>query len=294
VTPFINHGPLGLPIGIQLYTVNAEMLADAPATLSQIASIGYAEVETAGLGTAASPRELRKQLDDLGLRCPSAHLQFELGDLSKAFDEAHQLGCSYATTSVPRMLLWPPASSPYSMSQDEIAALIAKIFAPMPLDEYKRTAEALNKVGEAAKKAGLRFAAHNHTMEMDPIEGETGLDYLIKHTDAELVKFELDCGWATMTGNDPVAFIDRHPGRITLLHVKDFMPHQGAEPPAFTNVKGMELGRGIMDYPAIFSRIKGKGIEHIFVEQDGPFGRMPAIESARVDFEFLRSFSDQG
>ena len=287
------RGPLGLPIGIQLYTVNAEMLADAEETLRALAEMGYAEVETAGTGSLKSARELRRVLDANGLRCPSAHLQFDLGNLNRALDEAHELGCRYAVTSVPRMLLWPAIEHVYDLTPAEFVALIERISAPMALDEFKRTAEALNQVGEAARRSGLRFAAHNHMMEMAPVGEATGLDYLMAQTDAELVDFELDCGWAEMMGQDAGRFIERHPGRVTMLHVKDFLPHRGEAAPTFFSVKGMELGGGIVDYPALFARVGGKGVEHIFVEQDGPFSRMPALDAARADFAYLRGLAEE-
>jgi sugar phosphate isomerase/epimerase len=271
-------GPLGLEIGIQLYTINGAMFADAPRALRQLATIGFKEVEPAGLGSISSAKEFRKELDALGIKSPSAHLQFDLRDLTKALDEANELGCTYVTTAVPRMLLWPPMDNGYDLPPDQLTALIEKALAPMSMDEFKRTAEVLNVVGEAAERSGLRLAAHR-------------LDYLIEHTQAQLVSFQLDCGWAFIMGQDPVGYIDRHPGRVTTLHIKDFMRSESPEPPSFFSVRGMELGRGIMDYPDIFSRLKNKGIEHIFIEQDGPFDRMDAMESASEDFRYLQTLN---
>ena len=68
--------PLGLPIGIQLYTVGSDVQKDAPAAVKQIAEIGYKEVETAGFGSLKTAAAFRKVLDDNGLKCPSAHLSF--------------------------------------------------------------------------------------------------------------------------------------------------------------------------------------------------------------------------
>lgn len=282
-------GPLGLPFGIQLYMVNDDMLRDTPAVLRQIAAIGYTEVETAGLGSLATTAEFRRALDDHGLRCPSAHIQFDSNNLQKAFDEACTLGCTYATASVPRMLLMPPVESPFSMTPEAFQALVQKILSPLSADEFKRSAEIMNTVGAAAKKAGLRFAAHNHTMELAEFEGQTGLDYMIAHTDPELVAFELDCGWTVASGYQPGDYFRRYPGRIKMLHIKDFLPFDHVEKPAFGTIDGMELGRGVIDQAEIFTDAEGKSIEHVFVEQDAPFSRMPALEAAKVDFEYLRS-----
>jgi sugar phosphate isomerase/epimerase len=282
-------GPLDLPFGIQLYMVNDDMLKDTPAVLQQIAAIGYTEVETAGLGSLTTAAEFRRALDDYGLRCPSAHLQFDCNHLQKAFDDACTLGCTYATASVPRMLLMPPVESPFSMTPEEFQALVRKILSPISADEFKRSAELMNTVGAAAKKAGLRFAAHNHTMELAEFEGQTGLDYMIAHTDPELVDFELDCGWMVASGYKPSDYFRRYPGRIKMLHVKDFLPFNHVAKPAFGTIDGMELGGGVIDQAGIFAEAEGVGIEHIFVEQDAPFSRMSALEAAKVDLEYLRS-----
>src|SRR5580704_14189074 len=132
--------PLGLPIGIQLYTVGADLRTDAPATVKQIAAIGYKEVETAGFGSLKTAAEFRKLLDDNGLKCPSAHLQFDLTNLQKTFDDANALGCKYATASVPRQMILPPPDMSLS-AVEQRTQMIANIMAPMSEDDSKRLAD---------------------------------------------------------------------------------------------------------------------------------------------------------
>lgn len=293
---FASATPLGLPIGIQLYVVNADLGKDAEATIKQLAAIGYKEVETAGFGSAKTAAALRKIFDDNGIKCPSAHLQFDMNNLNKAFDDAHTLGCTYATSSVPKQIL-ASASMPdmSGMSQEDRRAAMAKtmrgMLAPMTPDEFKALAEAMNKVGAAAKASGLRFAAHNHTMEFADDNGKPGYDYLISNTDKDKVYFEIDCGWITVAGHKPAEYINRYPGRIRMLHIKDFL---AIEPGAATGPnapKGAEIGTGVVNYKEIFASVKGKGIEHIFVEQEGPYSRMPAMQAAEADYKYLKSLS---
>src|ERR1700683_930271 len=85
--------PLGLPPGIELYSVRSDIGQDAPSALKQVAAIRYKEVEPAGFGSLKTASEFRKALDDNGLKCPSAHLQFNLNNLQKTFDDANALGC---------------------------------------------------------------------------------------------------------------------------------------------------------------------------------------------------------
>jgi hypothetical protein len=42
------RGPLGKPIGLQIYTVREATAKDLPGTLKAIANIGYGELELAG------------------------------------------------------------------------------------------------------------------------------------------------------------------------------------------------------------------------------------------------------
>jgi sugar phosphate isomerase/epimerase len=283
--------PLGLPIGIQLYTVGDAMTKDAPATIKKIAEIGYREVETAGFGSVNTASALRKVLDDNGLKCPSAHLSFNLKNLNKAFDDAHALGCTYATASVPRFLIMDDMVSPADVPPEQRGAamqkMIAGISAPMSSDELKKLIDAMNQAGDAAKQQGLKLASHNHTFEFQMIDGEPEIYHLIANTDPNNVKFEIDCGWAELAGYNPVDVVNRFPGRIKMLHVKDFLHFEKGAGRA----TGTELGKGVLDYKEIFAGVKGKGIEHIFVEQEPPFTEMPAIQAAEVDFKYLHSLS---
>jgi sugar phosphate isomerase/epimerase len=289
--------PLGLPIGIQLYVVNADLAKDAPGTVKKLAEMGYKEVETAGFGSAKTAKELRKILDDNGIKCPSAHLPLKLDSLQASFDDANALGCTYATSSVPQQWLAAPmpAMDP-NMSADDRKAAMAKaregMLAPLTPEKFKKLAEDMNMVGEAAKKSGLKFAAHNHTMEFATMDGKPGYDYLISHTDKDLVTFEIDCGWMTVAGYKPADFVARYPGRIKMLHIKDFLPYaKGASTAGPVRPEGSEIGQGVVNYKDIFAGVKGKGIQHIFVEQEGPYSRMPAIQAADVDYKYLHAIS---
>src|SRR6202521_5831185 len=141
--------PLGRPVGIQLYTVNIPMQEDPAGTLKKLREIGFGEVETAGFGKL-SAKQFRQLLDDAGLACPSAHLQFDINNLGATFEDAHALGAEYAASG-----------SLHSLAVDSRPAVTAPK-SGMSLDEAKRTAELANRIGEAAKRAGLQYAYHNH------------------------------------------------------------------------------------------------------------------------------------
>ena len=82
---------MGLPPGIQLYTVREDLPKDTPGTLKQLHEIGFREVETAGFGKY-TPAEFRKLLDDNGLKAPSAHVDLSGDNLDSIFDQVKTLG----------------------------------------------------------------------------------------------------------------------------------------------------------------------------------------------------------
>jgi sugar phosphate isomerase/epimerase len=270
---------MGLPIGIQLYTVRGVIGKDTPGTLKALYDIGYREVETAG-GGSFSPVEFGKMIKDAGLKCPSAHLQLNTPDLSKAFDEAHALGVTYATSSA----LWAARPAPGQKMQ---------LTEPNGLDRFKKLAEQMNDIGKQAKAAGLRYAYHNHNPEFVKMpDGSYGYDVLLKETDPETVFFEIDCGWMTVAGASPVEYMKRYPHRFKMLHIKDFKPIPQATTTlaAASRPQGTEVGTGFVDYKPIFVQGKKSGIEHVFTEQEGPYTK-PELESAKIDYDYLHAAS---
>jgi sugar phosphate isomerase/epimerase len=270
--------PLGKPIGIQLYAVNAALKENPPGTLKAVKDIGFAEVETAGFG-GLSAKEFRKLLNENGLVCPSAHLAFDPANLGPTFEDAHALGAHYATSGNLRPSLRPPLlNAPRAMT----------------LDEAKRSAEAANKIGEKAKLAGLQYCYHNHDGELvDQGGGATGYDLLLRETDPELVKFEIDCGWMMLGGRNPSDYFKQYPNRFPMIHVKDFLPPraQGPDDGKEENHPGAELGHGFIDYKPIFAAAKKAGLQHYFVEQEGPFVRMSQLQAAAQAYAYLHAMS---
>ena len=204
-----------------------------PARSQTVKAIGYGEVETAGFA-GRSAKEFRTLLDDHGLVCPSAHVPFDPANLGPTFDDAHALGALYVTSGGLRASLRPPLPAPGP---------------GMSLDEARRSAELANKIGEAARRAGLRYAYHNHNAEFVDQAGMVGYDLLLRDTDPALVKFEIDCGWMVVGGRDPIEYFDRYPRRFPMIHVKDFLPRrEAAANDGKTDHPGAELGHGMIDY----------------------------------------------
>jgi sugar phosphate isomerase/epimerase len=269
--------PAGRPVGIQLYAVKSSLQEDPAGTLQAIKNIGFGEVETAGFGKL-SAKEFRKLLDDAGLVCPSAHLQFDVDNLGPTFEDAHALGVHYVTSGGLRASLHPPVTA---------------IGAAMTVEEAKRTADLANRIGEKARHNGLRYAYHNHNGEFVVQDGTAGFDVLLRETDPKLVKFEIDCGWMVLGGRNPVDYFKTYPHRFPMIHVKDFLSplSQGSDDGKAPEYPGAELGHGIIDYRPIFAAADKAGLQHYFAEQEGPFVRMSQLDAARQAYAYLHSMT---
>jgi len=286
----VSASPVGLPIGIQLYSVSKPYADDPAGTLKELKAMGYREVETSPM-PKLSAKEQRTLFDVAGLTCPSVHLPLTAPDLGPAFEDAHTLGAHFTVSSILREF------TPEFMKAAKEAMNGGKVtmpeLPPLGLDGFKKTAALMNEVGRKAKAAGLQYTYHNHNFEFEKMpDGSPGYDILLKETDPELVKFEVDCGWMVVAGSDPVAYFKKYPGRFRMLHIKDFKPTgkptidlTGAGRP-----QGTDLGTGFVDYKPIFAAAKTAGIEHIFAEQEAPFA-VSQMESAKVDFAYLEKFS---
>jgi sugar phosphate isomerase/epimerase len=275
--------PLGKPIGLELYTVSAELDKDYDGTLRQIAAIGYQEVET-GVSPKRKAVDLKKSLLDAGLRCQAMHIG--MGGIEEALPYAKEIGAKYVISSV--TLPKPPEPGKYDRKamMDQLAALT--------LDDYKKIAARCNEMGEQAKKAGMQFGYHNHNFEFKPqAGGKIGYDVVLSETDPSLVKFELDCGWMVAAGHDPVAYLTKYPKRYRLLHINDFPPTASPSVGLDESVrpKPAELGSGHIDYKPVFAAAEKTEVELYYVEQEPPFTTTPAMEAIKIDYEYLHALA---
>jgi sugar phosphate isomerase/epimerase len=287
--PFMNASPLNLPIGLQLYTVGQEMDSDPAGTLKRVAAVGYKTVELSPL-SKTPPRDLKKMLDDTGLKNPSGHYMLPdlMSKLPEMTEQAKMFGQEFMTVTVPWVS--DPSRFKPDPAQGEFALFIA-IISGLTLDDWKWNAEQFNKIGEQVKKAGLQLAYHNHNFEWRKYGDVTGYDEFLRLTQPDLVKLELDCGWATVAGQDPVAYLTKYSDRYRLLHVKDFRKGFTPRTELIGKDSGApvptELGRGAIDYRKIFAAAAHAKIRALFVEQEPPFTEMPALEAIKIDFEYV-------
>ncbi len=222
------------PIGLGLYTMRHAMAKSVAKTLHDVAAAGCTEVEFAGY-YGHSPKEINKILADTGLTAPSTHARIEgfEYDFDRMVEQSVMMGHKYI------ILSWLPEKD-------------------RTLERYKQIIEKLNVNGEKAKAAGLQVAYHNHAFEFDNVDGHVPYEMLLTQTDKDLVQFQIDLYWFGVAKQDPVAIIDRYPGRFPAFHVKD-MDKQG-------NI--VDVGDGIIDFARAFKHADKAGVKHFFIEHD--------------------------
>jgi sugar phosphate isomerase/epimerase len=239
------RSPLNGPIGLQLYSLRTQLRADVPGTLNKIRTMGFREVEGAGLwGKTAA--QLKAELDTLGLKCQSTHMGLDRlrDDLAGALAEARAVGA----TSV--VCPW-------------IAEKVTR-------DDIMKAADVFNKAGQGAKAAGMRFGYHIHGYEFVPSPDGTLMDTLGKNTDPALVEFQVDVFHTQHGGGDPAKLIAQYGKRVTSLHLKDMKKGTPILAGKATGTPDLDVpvGTGAIDFPAILRAARAAGPQFYYIEDE--------------------------
>lgn len=244
-------------IGLQLYSLRDAMGQDVPGTLKKVADMGYKSLETAGYDNGKiygyDPAEFRKMVEALGMTVTGAHL-----------------GRSYSEAEDAEAMAWWATA----LDAQKAAGCKYVIQASFPIGEkiedIQLYCDYFNKVGKMARDRGMRFGFHNHAGEFAKIDDKVIFDYMIENTNPEDVFFELDVYWAVKGGVDPVAYINKYPGRFPVLHIKD------------DSIIGES---GEIDFEPIFNAGYANGMEDFFVEVERY--TLPAENCVARSFDFL-------
>lgn len=248
--------------GLQLYVIRNLIGKNPKEVLKQVASCGYKEIESfdhgsLGMFLGMGNKRFKNFIEDHGMHMPSVHT-----DVFKNFEQ----------------------------KVEETAAIGVKYFIynwegpGKTLDDYKRYADDFNKKGEFCKNHGIRFAFHNHDFTFKKMEGVFPQDWLMQHTEKELVDYQIDFYWVVTAGQDPVEWVNKYPDRFKLGHFKDRT--KGA-----TEREGKaicELGKGSIDFQSILNKTKGSSINFYTVDQDTCNDRESPIECIKIDAEYMR------
>jgi sugar phosphate isomerase/epimerase len=215
-----------------------------------MAGLGYKEVEMCSpLGYSdsgfaplneMSGTEMQKIISDAGLTCCSSH--FNLGELRDNLENriewSHQMG-------ITQMILasfWLPRET-------------------SSIDDYRRAADELNKIGEKTKAEGIQMGFHNHHMEFEKLGDELIYDALLDQFDPDLVKMQFQVAVVNI-GYKAADYFRRYPGRFISAHLADWSAEKEAQVP---------IGQGDVDWVDFFNAAKIGGVKNFFVEMSPDF-----------------------
>ena len=276
--PAGSSGPLLKKIGIQLFSLPILLEKDFEGTLAMLAGMGYSELELFGpypfsaqtakdgwnaltpmLGFKGSgyfgqtENQLKVLFERFRFEIPAVHTDLDTlrNKMERLGEAGDKLGFTYVIL---------PAIP------DERRKT---------LDDYKKMADIFNEIGAGAKKAGLRFAYHNHGYGLSEMEGEIPLQTLLDATDPKLVFLEMDLFWTIAGKADPLAYLKKYKNRYHLMHVKDMKEIKTFSGDGGDASQWMELfpnmtaaGQGVIDLKTIIPFARKYGVKHFFVEED--------------------------
>ncbi len=150
----------------------------------------------------------------------------------------------------------------------------------------------LNRCGETLKKAGISLLYHNHNVEFLKLSnGCTAYEYILEHTDPELVNFELDSYWPTEAGVSAIGLMKRLGDRMKLYHIND----RGTKisGPSMTPIitsDSMELGTGNMNLEELITQAMNVPVDAIILESHKNWIDKSPVRSIEVSGKYLKQY----
>jgi sugar phosphate isomerase/epimerase len=242
-----------IPVALQLYSVREDCATDFPGTIAAVAKIGYQGVEFAGYYNY-SAQEVRKMLDDNGLKCAGTHtgLDTVTGDaLEKTIEYNRILGNSY--------LIIPWLTEEYRNSKET----------------WLKTCALFNELAEKVKPHGMRIGYHNHTFEFEPVNGEMPWDIFAQNTTEEVI-LQFDTSNAATAGADTLPYLKKYPGRSVTIHLKEY---SATKPDAL-------IGNGDIPFKEIIEVCRSTGGTKWFIVEEEK-DTMPPLAAARISYDNL-------
>jgi sugar phosphate isomerase/epimerase len=248
-----------VPVGLELYSVREELKADLKGTVTAVAKLGYEVVEFYSPyydWTPEMAKDVRKLLDDLGIRCLSTHNSPQAltrDGLPKAIELNQIIG-----------------------SKTIVMASAAKI---TNAAGWRTVGDHLTVAAEKLRPLGMAAGFHNHRVEWEPVEGMRPMDILAEYTPKDVV-LQLDVGTCVEAGADPIAWIKKNPGRIKSLHLKDWAAGRGYD---------VAFGEGDAPWKGIFEAAEATGgAEYYLIEQESLGDQLSMVKRCLENYKKLR------
>lgn len=266
-------------VALQLYSIREDMEKDMDAALKRVKEIGYDYVEFARyFGRTA--QQVRVLLDKHGLECVSVHQKIDI------FAEEGQAAIDFLKTIGAKF-----CSIPW-YDKEKLKGS----------DEWENTVEIFSKLAGNLKDNDIQLVYHNHEFEFEKAEGKFLLDWIFEEVPG--INPQVDTCWVHYAGYNPADYLLKYSGRVSIVHLKDFVCKNLAAGPVYALIdeKGNErtgsredngfefrpVGYGIQNFPDILEAAEKAGADYVVVEQDQSPDR-PAMESAKLSREYLKT-----
>jgi len=264
-------------LGLQLYSVRDDMKKDPIGTLTQLAKMGYKNVEHANYinrkfyGYTAA--EFKKILDDLGLKMPSGHTVMGKNHWDaekKVFSDSWKYTIEDAGYMGQKYVISPSMEESMRTTYDDML----------------RYMEVFNKCGELCQKMGMKFGYHNHSFEFsEKLNDIKVFDIMMKNMDPKLVIMQLDIGNMYIAGAKALDILGQYPGRFEMLHVKDEIAVNTPE-----KYDSAILGKGIIPTKEAIDLGRKIGGTTVFIIEQESYQNATALESVKEDLEVMKKW----
>ena len=249
-------------IGVQLYSFRKQLPGNVPAMLEKISKMGIRELE-GGDSYGLPVDEFKSLLKNNNLKMISVSADF--GQLAKNPQASVDLAKTYGAKYV--VVFWIPHTDVFT------------------IDDAKNAVTVFNTAGKLLKENGISLCYHAHGYEFGSYGEGTLFDYLAENFNPQYANFEMDVFWVKHPGQDPVALLEKYPGRFPLMHLKDRKAgtegNQKGEADVETNVV---LGSGDVGIAAIMKAAKKAGVKHYFIEDESS----RSVEQVPLSLAFLK------
>jgi sugar phosphate isomerase/epimerase len=237
-----------LPIGLQVYSVRGEAQKDLAGVIAQVAEMGYEGVEFAGYYNWPAEK-IRKLLDQYKLKCCGTHTA-----VTTLMGDEFAKTVEFNKTIGNKNLIAP--GIPGNMQPDSKAAWV--LFAKL-----------MTELAGKAKEQGMRVGYHNHAGEFDAKGGFIPWEVFASNSGKDVI-LQVDIGHVARSGADPAKYMEKFPGRLITVHVKDFA--KGKPDPV--------IGEGEVDWPTMFRICEGAGgTEWYIIEDESTIQPMQRIKT---------------
>jgi sugar phosphate isomerase/epimerase len=233
-----------IPLGFQSWPIKDMLGKDFPGTLRTMAGMGYKLIELCspvgykdigfGFLSGMPTAQIKKTIEDAGLRCPSCHFgfaEFSEDRIQQSIDFAKAMGLSQMICSTFGL---PKTAT---------------------LGDYQGAVDKLNLAAYKIKEAGMITGYHNHDMEFAQLDSELIYDALMARFNPKLVKMQFQTEVINL-GYKAATYFEKYPGRFVSAHLSDWT----------TDKKQVPIGQGVIDWKTFFTAAKTGGVKNFFVE----------------------------